>query len=130
MLKFKDLTKSQKQFIVRTLENFPEYYKENTLGAKQIHASYYKMKAQRNTSGEKLGYPNWLQTNNRVGRGQYQMPWPTETELKSFSTVKVAKVDKDASKLQEIIDTSDDFEVEYQSDEDFIKELRDNGISV
>jgi len=50
--------------------------------------------------------------------------------LKSFSTVKVAKVDKDASKLQEIIDTSDDFEVEYQSDEDFIKELRDNGISV
>jgi len=74
--------------------------------------------------------PNWLQTNNRVGRGQYQMPWPTESELKSFSTVKVAKVDKDASKLQEIIDTSDDFEVEYQSDEDFIKELRDNGISV
>jgi hypothetical protein len=130
MLKFKDLTKSQKQFIVRTLENFPEYYKETTLGAKQIHASYYKMKDERSTSGEKLGYPNWLQTTNRVGRGQYQMPWPTESELKAHSTVKIAKVDKDASKLQEILDTSDEFEVEYQSDVEFMQELRDNGISV
>ena len=41
MLKFKDLTKSQKQFIVRTLENFPQYFAERNLGAKQIHASYY-----------------------------------------------------------------------------------------
>ena len=130
MLKFKDLTKSQKQFVVRTLENFPEYYKERTLGAKQIHASYYKMKDERATSGEKLGYPNWLQTNNRVGRGQYQMPWPTETELAAFSTVKVTKVDKDASKLETIIDESDEFEVESQSDDEFMAELRANGIPV
>jgi hypothetical protein len=131
MLKFKDLTKSQKTFIVRTLEKFPEYYSEKTLGAKQIHAAYYAMKDERASSGEKLGYPNWLQSNNRVDRGTYQMPWPTEAELKAQSTATVTKVDKDASKLQKIIDESDDFEVEYeQSDEDFMKELRDNGIAV
>lgn len=130
MLKFKDLTKSQKQFIVRTLENFPEYYKERTLGAKQIHASYYKMKDERATSGEKLGYPNWLQSNNRVGRGQYQMPWPTEKELAAVSSVPVTKVDKDATKLQQIIDESDEFEVESQSDDEFMAELRANGIPV
>jgi hypothetical protein len=130
MLKFKDLTKSQKQFIVRTIENFPAYYSERTLGAKQIHASYYKMRDERNTSGEKLGYPNWLQSNNRVGRGQYQMPWPTESELAAFSTVKVTKTDKDASKLQKIIDESPEEGVELQSDDEFMAELRANGIAV
>ena len=130
MLKFKDLTKSQKQFIVRTLENFPAYYSERTLGAKQIHASYYKMKDERASSGEKLGYPNWLQTNNRVGRGQYQMPWPTEKELAALSVVAVTKTDKDATKLQQIIDESDEFEVESQSDDEFMAELRANGIPV
>lgn len=130
MLKFKDLTKSQKQFIVRTIENFPQFYKERTLGAKQIHASYYKMKDERSATGEKLGYPNWLQTNNRVGRGTYQMPWPTETELAAVSKVKVTKADKDATKLQKILDESPEVEVEYQSDDEFMDELRANGIPV
>ena len=141
MLKFSDLTKSQKNFIARTLEIFPEYYNETTLNAKQIHAAYYKLKDDRSSTGEKLGYPNWLQSNNRVGRGTYQMPWPTEKQLSGFSTkgtavvAKAAKVAKntklDASKLQKIVDESDSVEVEYeQSDEDFLKELRDNGIAV
>jgi hypothetical protein len=130
MLKFKDLTKSQKQFIVRTIENFPQFYKERTLGAKQIHESYYKMKDERSATGEKLGYPNWLQSNNRVGRGTYQMPWPTETELAAVSKVKVTKADKDASKLQKILDESPEVEVELQSDDEFMAELRANGIPV
>lgn len=130
MLKFKDLTKSQKQFIVRTLENFPQYFSERNLGAKQIHASYYLLKDERSSTGEKLGYPNWLQSNNRIGRGTYQMPWPTEAELAAFSTVTVTKVDKDASKLQKIIDESPEEGVEYQSDAEFMDELRANGIPV
>jgi len=131
MLKFADLTKSQKNFIVRTLEIFPEYYSEKNLNAKQIHAAYYKLKDDRSSTGEKLGYPNWLQNKNRVGRGEYKMPWPTESELKSVSQVKVPKVkETEASKLQKIIDESPEFEVESQSDEDFMKELRDNGINV
>ena len=143
MLKFADLTKSQKTFIVRTLELFPEYRTEKTLGAKQIHASYYKMKDSRSSSGEKLGYPNWLQNNNRVGRGQYEMPWPTDAELSTFAQpapakqpkAKVVKTPKtknsdvslEKSRLQSIIDDS----VAHDEDvEDFNAILRENGIEV
>lgn len=147
MLKFADLTKSQKTFIVRTLELFPEYRSEETLGAKQIHASYYSMKDSRSTSGEKLGYPNWLQSNNRVGRGQYQMPWPSESELsdytKSFTSNKQPKQAKVKSiKTKQIIDKTVEFEKSrlqsiiddspvYDEDvEDFNQILRENGIEV
>jgi hypothetical protein len=131
MLKFSDLTKSQKNFIVRTLELFPAYYSEKNLNAKQIHAAYYKLKELRSSTEEKLGYPNWLQNKNRVGRGEYKMPWPTESELASVSQVKVAKTKQsDATKLQKIIDESPEVEVEYQSDDEFMQELRDNGINV
>jgi len=145
MLKFADLTKSQKTFIVRTLELFPEYRSEKTLGAKQIHASYYKMKDSRSASGEKLGYPNWLQTSNRVGRGQYEMPWPTDKQLSDFAQsaapqpkVKAVKTPKtknatstdvalEKSRLQKIVDESF---VEDEEVEDFNQILRENGIEV
>jgi hypothetical protein len=147
MLKFNDLTNSQKTFIVRTLEQFPEYRKQETLGAKDIHASYYKMKDSRSNNGEKLGYPNWLQNKNRVGRGTYQMPWPTDAELSSFakglvaqpkikavktakvkSSVKTKEVEFEKSRLQSIIDDSP---VENDADyEDFNQILRENGIEV
>lgn len=130
MLKYSDLTKSQKNFITRMLEIFPEYYSEKTLGAKQIHAAYYKLKEMRSNTQEKLGYPNWLQNKNRVGRGEYKMPWPTEAELAKTSSVKVAKQDISASKLQKIIDESPEVEVEYQSEDEFMAELRANGINV
>ena len=130
MLKYSDLTKSQKSFIARMLEIFPEYYSEKTLGAKQIHAAYYKLKEQRTNTQEKLGYPNWLQNKNRVGRGEYKMPWPTETELAKTSSVKVAKQDLSASKLQKIVDESPEVEVEYQTEDEFMAELRANGINV
>jgi hypothetical protein len=58
------------------------------------------------------------------------MPWPTESELAAFSTVKVTKIDKDASKLQKIIDESPEEGVELQSDDEFMAELRANGIPV
>lgn len=141
MLKFSDLTKSQKTFIVRTLELFPEYRSEKTLGAKQIHASYYKMKDQRGSTNEKLGYPNWLQNANRVGRGQYEMPWPTDAELSAFAqgsvaqpkvkAVKVAKTvatkQEAASRLQKIVEDSPVYDDDV---EDFNQILRENGIEV
>jgi hypothetical protein len=130
MLKYSDLTNSQKNFIARMLEIFPEYYSEKNLTAKQIHAAYYKLKEQRTNTQEKLGYPNWLQNKNRVGRGEYKMPWPTETELAKTSSVKVAKQDLSASKLQKIVDESPEVEVEYQTEDEFMAELRANGINV
>jgi hypothetical protein len=141
MLKFSDLSKSQKTFVVRTLELFPEYRSEKTLGAKQIHASYYKMKDERGSTGEKLGYPNWLQSKNRVGRGEYQMPWPTDAELSAFAqgsvkqpkvkAVKVAKAvvkkQESASRLQKIVEESPVYDDDV---EDFNQILRENGIEV
>lgn len=147
MLKFADLTKSQKTFIVRTLEKFPEYKSDKTLGAKQIHAAYFSMKDERGSTGEKLGYPNWLQNKNRVGRGQYEMPWPTDKELSDFAQpvvsqpkakvvakkgvmkpkAKVATKDVASSRLQSIVDESPVHEQEY---EDFNQILRENGIEI
>lgn len=145
MLNFADLTKSQKTFVVRTLEKFPEYRTEETLGAKQIHSAYYSMKDERSSSGEKIGYPNWLQNKNRVGRGTYQMPWPTDAELSDFaqSSVKQPKVkavkavktkpvttDEETlamSRLQKIVDESPVYDEDV---EDFNQILRENGIEV
>jgi hypothetical protein len=144
MLKFKDLTNSQKSFIVRTLELYPAYAEKTVLGAKDIHASYYQLKDTRSSTGEKLGYPNWLQSNNRVGRGSYEMPWPTAAELSDFAKgaptkpakqpkVKVKAASKsttkdEVSRLEKIIADSD--LVEDVSDAEFLDELRANGIDV
>ena len=144
MLKFKDLTTSQKSFIVRTLELFPSYAEKSVLGAKDIHASYYELKDTRSSTGEKLGYPNWLQSNNRVGRGLYEMPWPTAAELSDFAKgattkpvkqpkVKVKAASKsstkdEVSRLEKIIADSDP--IEDTSDAEFLDELRANGINV
>ena len=144
MLKFKDLTTSQKSFIVRTLELYPSYAEKSVLGAKDIHASYYELKDSRSSTGEKLGYPNWLQSNNRVGRGSYEMPWPTAAELSDFAKgvttkpvkqpkVKVKTASKsvtkdEVSRLEKIIADSDP--IEDTSDAEFLDELRANGINV
>jgi hypothetical protein len=144
MLKFKDLTTSQKSFIVRTLELFPSYAEKSVLGAKDIHASYYELKDTRSSTGEKLGYPNWLQSNNRVGRGSYEMPWPTAAELSDFAKgattkpvkqpkVKVKAASKsstkdEVSRLEKIIADFDP--IEDTSDAEFLDELRANGINV
>lgn len=157
MLKFADLSKSQKTFIVRMLDQFPAYASEKTLNAKQIHAAYFKLKDSRSKTGEKLGYPNWLQNKNRVDRGTYQMPWPTQKELSDYAAaksapkavktkavkvikVKVAKVKQpkavktvakpkasDQTRLEKLIDESETVD---QDVEDFNQILRENGIEV
>ena len=140
MLKFADLTKSQKNFIVRGLEKFPELRSQDTLTAKDIHKIYFSLKDERSSSGEKLGYPNWLQNKNRVGRGTYQMPWPTESELSDYAKpVAVTKPSKPAaavkkvvaktkpSRLEKIISDSDIYD---QDIEDFNEILRESGIEI
>ena len=36
------------------------------------------------SKGEKIGYPNWLFANNKVERGVYQLPIPTDAELSAY----------------------------------------------
>ena len=158
MLKFNSLSLSQKRFVVAVIESNPQYKKDPQITLKECAAIYYTMRDQRTgTKGEKIGYPNWLFNKNKVERGVYQLPVPTDAELSTFAKeiadkqtapveqakAKVAKLQKaktvkvkpavekdeqfEMSRLQRIIDDS----VEVDGDvEDFNAILRENGITV
>lgn len=157
MLKFAALSLSQKRFVVAVIESNPQYAKDPQITLKECAAIYYNMRDQRDGSkGEKIGYPNWLFAKNKVERGVYQLPVPTEAELSSFSKeiadkqtapvakakAKVAKLQKaktvkvkapvkteeqmEMSRLQRIIDES----AIDDDTEDFNAILRENGITV
>jgi hypothetical protein len=158
MLKFANLTLSQKRFVVAVLESNKQYKKDPQITLKECAAIYYTIRDQRTgAKGEKIGYPNWLFNKNKVERGVYQLPVPTDAELSAFAKeiadkqtapvakakAKVAKLAKaktvkvktpaktedqmEISRLQRIIDDS----VEVDGDvEDFNAILRENGIAI
>jgi hypothetical protein len=158
MLKFNALSLSQKRFVVAVIESNPQYKKAPQITLKECAAIYYTLRDQRTGSkGEKIGYPNWLFNKNKVERGVYQLPVPTDAELSAFAKeiadkqtapvakakAKVAKLAKaktvkvkapaktedqmEMTRLQRIIDDS----VEVDGDvEDFNAILRENGIAI
>ena len=92
MLKFADLTLSQKRFVVALLEANSQYKKDPKITLKECAAFYYEMRDQRTgAKGEKIGYPNWLFNKNKVERGVYQIPVPTAAELTAFTKELAAK---------------------------------------
>jgi hypothetical protein len=92
MLKFADLTLSQKRFVVALLEANPQYKKTPQITLKECAAFYYEMRDQRTgVKGEKIGYPNWLFNKNKVERGVYQVPVPNATEMTAFTKEVAAK---------------------------------------
>lgn len=92
MLKFADLTLSQKRFVVALLEANPGYKKDPQITLKECAAFYYEMRdARTGAKGEKIGYPNWLFNKNKVERGVYQLPVPNATELSAFAKEVAAK---------------------------------------
>jgi len=92
MLKFADLSLSQKRFVVALLEAQPHFKKDPQITLKECAAFYYEMRDQRTgAKGEKIGYPNWLFNKNKVERGVYQVPVPTATELSAFTKEVAAK---------------------------------------
>lgn len=107
MLKFANLTLSQKRFVVAVLESNKQYKKDPQITLKECAAIYYTIRDQRTgAKGEKIGYPNWLFNKNKVERGVYQLPIPTETELSAYAkelaeknTPKVAKAKAKVAKL-------------------------------
>lgn len=109
MLKFNTLSLSQKRFVVAVIESNPQYAKAPQITLKECAAIYYTMRDQRTGSkGEKIGYPNWLFNKNKVERGVYQLPVPTDAELSSFAkeiadkqTTPVAKAKAKVAKLQQ-----------------------------
>ena len=107
MLKFANLTLSQKRFVVTVLESNKQYKKDPQITLKECAAIYYTIRDQRTgAKGEKIGYPNWLFNKNKVERGVYQLPIPTDAELSAYAkeladknTPKVVKAKAKVAKL-------------------------------
>ena len=59
MLKFANLTLSQKRFVVSVLEHDKQYKKDGRITLKECASIYYTLRDQRTgAKGEKIGYPN------------------------------------------------------------------------
>jgi hypothetical protein len=92
MLKFANLSFSQKRFVMAVLESNPQYKKDPQITLKECAAIYYTLRDTRTgAKGEKIGYPNWLFNKNKVERGVYQLPVPTADEVKAYQKEVAAK---------------------------------------
>ena len=149
MLKFVDLSMAQKKCVVALIEAQPALKKTGKISLKEVVAITQDLALKRSVGAPKIGYPNWLFKTNKVERGLYQLPVPTETELSNYvkdlnnkpasgkivKNKKVVKVVKkttatdlsETTRLEKII--NDSVEVD-QDTEDFNQILRENGIEV
>jgi len=158
MLKFANLALSQKRFVVAVIESNKQYKKDPKITLKECAAIYYAIREQRTgAKNEKIGYPNWLFNKNKVERGVYQLPVPTDAELSAYQTelssklnpivkakAKVAKLAKaktvkvkakTAQPASEKLEASRlqkivDESMDYDDTEDFNQILKENGITV
>ena len=154
MLKFADLTMAQKKCVVALIEAQPSLKKTGKISLKEVVSITQDLASKRGSGGVKIGYPNWLFKANKVERGVYQLPVPTDAELSKYTqestnkpsskkivknkkVVKVAKPKAKATaastdlsettRLEKIINDS----VEVDTDvEDFNQILRENGITI
>jgi hypothetical protein len=86
MLKFANLTLSQKRFVVAVIESNKQYKTDPQITLKECAAIYYAIRDTRTgAKGEKIGYPNWLFNKNKIERGVYQLPVPTDAELSAYA---------------------------------------------
>lgn len=143
MLKFSDLTLAQKRFVVAVIEHDAAYKTDNQITLKECSAIYDAVRNKRTgAKGEKIGYPNWLFANNKIERGVYELPIPTETQMSDFAQAmtqkqsgvakakaKVAKVAKTTTtnRLNKVMAESTPVDADV---EEFNAILRENGIEV
>lgn len=152
MLKFAALSTSQKKCVVALIEAQPSLKTNSKITLKEVVAITQELAAKRDAGAPKIGYPNWLFKYNKLDRGVYQLPVPTDAELSQFaqdmtkSTVKTkvvkakatkvvtakkvatkAVADDGESRLQSIIAESDVLDEDV---EDFNQILRENGIEI
>lgn len=125
MLKYSDLTKGQKKTIDAYVVHRPELASAETLASKDINIIWNELFVLRAKGGSKVGYPNWLTRFNSIDRGNVSFPGPGS---KGLSKTEVATLEK--SKLQKILDSSEQDVVESISDDEFMAELKANGIEV
>jgi hypothetical protein len=119
MLKYSDLTKGQKRCIDAFVTYRPELASAETIATKDLFVLWQEIYSQRANGAPKVGFPNWLSNNNQIQRGLLSFPGPN-------STGNATALEK--SKLQKILNDSDP--VEEVNDDEFMAELRANGIEV
>jgi len=150
MLKFADLSMAQKKCVVALIEAQPSLKKNSKISLKEVVSITQDLASKRSAGAVKIGYPNWLFKTNKVERGVYQLPVPTDTELSNYTKditnkpasskiVKNKKVVKVTSKVKPSTDLSETTRLEKiindsvevdQDTEDFNQILRENGIEV
>lgn len=124
MLKYSDLSKGQKRLIDAFVQYRPELATAETLASKDMYHIWQEIFADRANGGPKVGYPHWLSKHNQIRRGVLAFPGPQSKGLTEAEQTELEK-----SKLQKILDNSDQDQVEF-SDAEFMDELRANGIEV
>jgi hypothetical protein len=150
MLKFVDLSMAQKKCVVALIEAQPSLKKTGKISLKEVVAITQDLASKRTAGAPKIGYPNWLFKTNKVERGLYQLPVPTDSELSNYTKdltnkpasskiVKNKKVVKVTAKSKPSTDLSETTRLEKiindsvevdQDTEDFNQILRENGIEV
>lgn len=91
MLKFAALTLSQQKCVVALIEADASLKKTGQITLKQVVSITQDLAAKRTAGGVKIGYPNWLFKANKIEKGVYQLPLPTEAELSKFTQDTQAK---------------------------------------
>lgn len=101
MLKYADLSKSQKRFIDVLVREFPANAKSGQVNRKELESIYWTLNEKRSAGGEKVGFPNWLTAKNKIGRGVFALPLP---EAQAAKVKKSALEEK--TKFEKIIEES------------------------
>ena len=107
-MNYSDLTKIQKRCIDAFIQLRPELANASTITRQEVEEMFFTLYEQRNSGGPKIGSPMWLIKGNKVGRGEYVFPAP------NVNTGEVHVTSKKTS----------------EEDEEFLAELRANGIDV
>lgn len=141
MLKFDDLTNSQKRFIIALIEFDEKFKTEGKITRQECISVPEQLNALH--ACDSFTRPRWLRA-NKTDRGAYLLPLPTDQEfgdmktglVEAASEVKevVAEVDEDegdeqvgGDRLFKVIEESEPFDEDV---EEFNQILRDFGIEV
>ena len=132
MLKFNQLTLSQKRFVVAVLEGYPQFREDPVITLKQCASIYYDLKDKRQgMKGEKVGYPNWLFKANKLDRGQYKLPVPTADELMAYGNEASAKANPVRAAKAKVISlskTAVETQVQLSDDEQRLQNIIDESL--
>ena len=137
-MKFANLTKAQKRFIVAAITHNPALAKQKEVTRAEILEVYWALRDARTGNEPKVGLPNWLMNNAKTGRGAYVFPAPTEAQLIEYnnSTAPAVKANTSATakarkRLDTILEKGTVVDpVVTVSDEEFLAELQEAGIEV